>query len=467
MSNIINRIKKDTQIIECKKRAKEILREYLNRKASLLSKELTLMQCLEIAAKEMNYNSWYELRQNIKNKEIKNEHILSNYTQEWDKFVMDYFENNYESLHFEVRGMFIKLRARKYGIMGEFTHNFSTQFITQVLKELNISYIDFGWLSKDKYNIQTVPAYTGATDISYDLIVVKKDYMQMEKLKTLKSENNVSVKEKLNLMGFNKNNILDILNDFENKSFFIAGLTGSGRSKTAEVIVEELKKRKHKICEIKESMTEKDIQSIVKFGLKSDSEYFYFPDFRSKEIGSMISNLLDSGHKVITTTHAYSIDAIENRMKELGLTLLKPMNNCFIYQNLEALLCPCCKENEFSFKKILQNEGFMNYVKKHEKHEIVEKNLYKRGNYENCKNKSCYQGYIGRKVIAETFNVEYEEKENPSKYIRYHVMTNEEKQLTKSYEKLKQGKVSEFLKLNSQDFSSNRYEEILKGQIEL
>ena len=57
MSNIINRIKKDTQIVECKKRAKEILKEYLNRKASLLSKDLTLMQCLEIAAKEMNYNS--------------------------------------------------------------------------------------------------------------------------------------------------------------------------------------------------------------------------------------------------------------------------------------------------------------------------------------------------------------------------------------------------------------------------
>ena len=74
---------------------------------------------------------------------------------------------------------------------------------------------------------------------------------------------------------------------------------------------------------------------------------------------------------------------------------------------------------------------------------------------------------IGRKIIAETFNVEYEEKENISKYIRYHVMTNEEQQLTKSYEKLKQGKVSEFLRLNSQDFNSNKYEEVLKGQIEL
>ena len=53
----------------------------------------------------------------------------------------------------------------------------------------------------------------------------------------------------------------------------------------------------------------------MKFGLKVEADYFYFPEFRDKEIGLIINNVLDLGHKVITTTHTYGIDAIETRVK--------------------------------------------------------------------------------------------------------------------------------------------------------
>lgn len=139
MSNIINRIKKDTQIVECKKRAKEILKEYLNRKASLLSKDLTLMQCLEIAAKEMNYNSWYELRQNIKNKEIKNEHILSNYTQKWDKYEEKESPSKYIRYHVmtsEERQLTKSYEKLKQGKVSEFLRLNSQDFHSNKYEEV-------------------------------------------------------------------------------------------------------------------------------------------------------------------------------------------------------------------------------------------------------------------------------------------------------------------------------------------
>lgn len=46
-------------------------------------------------------------------------------------------------------------------------------------------------------------------------------------------------------------------------------------------------------------------------------------------------------------------------------------------------------------------------------------------------------------------------------------MTNEEQKLTKNIERLKSGKISEYLKLSGSDFNSHRYEYVLKGEIEL
>lgn len=467
MENIVNRIKKDTVIIACKKRAKEILK---NSQKVNAQNPLTLMNCLEIAAKEMRYSSWYELRTNVKN-QVKKEDISD--IEKWEEFIFTFFLENYDAIHFEVRNEKLEIRVRKYGLIDNIEHDLSINYIKDITKKFNLKPNEYDWISKQYYNIQTIPVYKNKEEeLHYDMVVIKKDNFEVSylegKLKiagvigsgmktTLKdvfSNNEITFTNSLLNIGFNKINIDYINNNFWEKNYFIAGLTGSGKSNTAEIIIKELRK-KYQVVEVKEDILDEQQQKNFILAQKTDPDYIYFPELRNESTCQMIKKAIKNGYKIITTIHANSIDNVYQKTKQWDIELfdenLTNIDACIIYQKLEAILCPMCKEKDFSLKKIVKDVGFMNYINKYEKHNEAENSIYKKNTEGICKSKDCYKGLIGRKVIAEVFNIKK----------RTSVNVNE------NLERLKNGKIGDYLRLRAMDFNSYKYENILKGEMEL
>lgn len=487
MKNILDTVNKDSVIVACKKRAKEILKNHPD-------KQITLMKCLDLAAKEMKFSHWYELRTSRKNN-VKIDKLTEkvNPTHMWESLLNKYFKQDYDTVHFEVRDNLVEIKARKYGLIESMTEDYNANMIKEVLNYLNIEVENYGWLSTKNYNIQTMPVYSSYKEKNnyYDVVVVKKDEFEVQKnTKKEKANTNTNKKniaapqentfvEKLKLLGFNENNIQDIKERFGNKNIFIAGVTGSGKSKTAEIIINGLKEKNFKVISIEEvgnnvEMLEKTMLEAIKSG----ANYIYVPEARHENMVSWLNKVIQKGCHVITTIHANSIDNIYTRLKSLGFKEFdykdSMTNNLFIYQEMIALLCSECKEEEFSFKKIVKNTDFMNYINKYEKHEKAEYSMKKRSNSTICKNPKCHHGLEGRKIIAETYNV-YEDKnnnyykniENHNRYINYDSLTIEEKIRVSPSTRLREGKIVEYLKNMSLDCQSNKFAMVLKGDVEL
>lgn len=485
MSNIVNAVNKDSVIVACKRKAKEILKNSQNN-------HLTLTQCLDLAAKEMKFSSWYELRNSRKNKLIIKQ--LSP-VEKWESLLYKYFYQDYNSLHFEVRGNVVEIKGRKYGMIDFIVEECSENMLNEVLELLKIEPNNYDWLSQECYNIQTTPVYSIKTQgKSYDIVVVRKDEFELKKVQKIEKNQNSYVKENLHkqneqvreslsttlsFMGFSDNNIKDIEDNFTNKNIFIASVTGSGKSKTADILVNNLIEKGFNVISIDTTYnSEEQINQMISAAIRSDVEYFYIKETRNTNMVNWLNKIIQIGHKVITTIHATSIDDIYNRLKSLGFTEFDYMdnvsNNLFVYQEMVALLCEKCKKHEFSFKKIMQNTAFMNYINKYDKHEQAENNIYIRSNSEMCKNPKCHHGLEGRKIIAETYNTYkdnnnnyYKNIINHDRYIKYDKLPDNEKINSLPINKLKNGKVSEYLRSMSLDCQSNKFEMVLKGQVEL
>lgn len=477
MSNIINTVNKNSIIVACKKRAKEILKNQNN------TEELTLMQCLDIAAKEMKFSHWHELRTSVKNKLVLK---TTQYLPSWESLIYKYFTQGYETIHFEVRNNIVEIKGRKLGIIESIRDEISKHIIEEVLNELEINPLNYDWLSKEMYNIQTMPVFDiKSMKESYDIVVLKKDTFELKGLiidkvtgsgmnTTLKTLLNQKLKfnETLENLGFSKININEINFNFGNKNIFIAGAAGTGKTKTVKVLIEELKSRNLKVAEIAEFISEDDLDTMILAYMKLSPDYFYIPEMRSEKIATWLNKLIQTGHHVITTLHGANIDSIYARMKMLGFTEFDdiglPMNNLLIYQEMHRILCPHCKEKEFSFKKIMKDQGLLSYINKYDKHEEAQNNIYKVGNYNECTNKDCFNGWVKRTLNAETFNTYQEsETEKYQKYIRYHTMNEEERLLTSSIERMRRMKIGEYLKTTSLDCHSNHYARVLNGETEI
>lgn len=443
MSDIINSIKKDTVIIACKKRAKEIIKK---------SPELTLMQCMDLSAKELKFNNWHDLHSSIKNKLLNKNY--SNIMKIWDNQINDYFNKDYEAIHFEVRGYEAKVKGRKFGILEEINSDLDIVILNKVLKELKISPSEYGWLEKEKFNLQTMPVFfqpprkskeVAQNDLTmndyYDIVIVKKQ-------NKIKSNNETDFNERLKGIGFSLLNISDIKHNFTDKNYVIAGATGSGTVKTAQEIVKELINKEKKVY-----VTNEINEINIKECIESNFDYMYFPELRVNN-GNLLNSLLMSGIKVVTTIHAQGIDLIKNRLENIQVNtdLLKD-STLLLYQKTNAILCEDCKEEESSFEKVLKEEMFLDYLRKYKK--SYEGKLFKKSEKMNCVNPKCHHGLIGRILIAETFNLE---KTLPN-------YNNDLK--IKKLNAFNEEKISELLRIKSADYYSNKFKKVLDGIIEL
>ncbi|EFN2499398.1 DNA-binding protein [Escherichia coli] len=207
----------------------------------------------------------------------------------------------------------------------------------------------------------------------------------------------------------------------------ISGPTGSGKSTTLKYMLELLydeKKKKVNIISI-EDPPEYEIEGTAQLpvtnveteeergaeyrkaiiaALRSDPDIIMPGEARDAEVISLVFTAAMTGHQVWTSLHANSAVAIFDRLKDQGVDDFKltdpDLLTGLIAQRLVKKLCPACSLSLSEYEAI---NGRIDDVDRTltEGHETT----VRFPNLNGCP--ECFQGYIGRTIIAEVIEPDY------------------------------------------------------------
>lgn len=196
-----------------------------------------------------------------------------------------------------------------------------------------------------------------------------------------------------------------------NGMIYFTGPTGSGKSTTLYMILEELAKQPINICTI-EDPVERRIPRVnqtavnnetVNFGtglraiLRQDPDVIMIGETRDPETAEIAVRAAMTGHLVLSTLHTTDAVASVDRLKDMGIApyLVSGSLIGVVAQRLLRKVCTACAEDQFPTSEEREIIG----------HEI---RFIRRGNGCHLCN---YTGYKGRIAIHELFEVDNTVKE--------------------------------------------------------
>lgn len=258
-----------------------------------------------------------------------------------------------------------------------------------------------------------------------------KVVMRILNLGTKEDSDDVYNYKKLDELGYGRSHVENIEAGILKPvgATIIAGVTGSGKSTTLKHLLMFLN---HKTGFVKSFYTIEDppeykIPGVIQIGvlrgkkvekdgspfaktlktlMRFDPDVIMIGEIRDEFTAESLTKTTESGHKVLSTTHASSALEIVKRFYGFGVEandMASPsFLSCLIYQKLLPVLCPHCKEK---LKDKLQDadvpDDLVNLKNRLEKVCDVNKDdiyIRKEGGCEHCKGR----GISGRTVCAET-----------------------------------------------------------------
>jgi type II secretory ATPase GspE/PulE/Tfp pilus assembly ATPase PilB-like protein len=227
---------------------------------------------------------------------------------------------------------------------------------------------------------------------------------------------------------------IDALINKSSGFFLIAGITGSGKSTTLKVILEDYVKNRpgHRVRSIEEpveyrirgvhqtSVTRKDDKTgkesnapfidAIRAAMRLDPDAFMIGEIRDSITAELAVKAAVSGHMVISTVHAQSAISIFERLLQFGLRRDEltqvGLINGLVYQRLLQVVCPFCSipfidwnpDNEFEKK---QKKRIQHFLGDYYEQEAPYIHIHNPQGCNFCKD----TGIIGRTLASEIISV--------------------------------------------------------------
>lgn len=431
-----------------KRKAKDLFK---NQKTN----KITLMQCQNVIAIESGFENWFHLQNSIK-KEILLNTVISNekLKLDFEHLLKEYLNLNGDYIHIQNRkdnGGIIKIRTigeleiYKEGLSSEYLHQLSHLIYEQIQfgsdNKSNLDYNNFSFgsgiynlnpLTSLTVKMQSVPVYPEGYDIV--LKIINNQDKRTQDLESLGYESG-QIEQMKYIMSKSVG------------SFIIAGTAGSGKTTTINSLMKSHLHKKYATYNINnefqspDSLTETPIDKSVinnvvvssstttmksflnsvndrndkeiKNILREDPDVVYINELRDRATTSMVKDIIQSGHVVITTIHAASALTIIERLYDLNLSPDTLGQNDFLtglcYQKLLPVVCTHCSHPvDYLFTQPNNHEkqeqlALLNNIAK--KYKSININNIRIRNNDGCIH-CTHRGVVSRTVVAEVITLD-------------------------------------------------------------
>ena len=327
-----------------------------------------------------------------------------------DKYIYDLIdlalENRASDIHIEAFKTYAKIRLRIDGKLREIERLELKSYEKLVTKIKLISMMD---ISEKRRPQDGNLNLKGFDDIDFrvsSLSTINGEKIVIRILSLAEFEKNA------NLLGFSEKSLRQIANTLLLNSGLIifSGPTGSGKSTSLYSILNKLNTGDNNILTVEDpveykieginqiSVNEKidlSFAKILRSILRQDPDIIMIGEIRDSETAKIAIRAAITGHLVLTTLHTKDALSSVIRLKDLGVDdyLIAQATNLLASQRLVRKLCECKKEDRLT-------DTEFNLLSKFEK---INRDMTI---YRPCGCEKCNEGYRGRRVIEEVFEVD-------------------------------------------------------------
>lgn len=216
--------------------------------------------------------------------------------------------------------------------------------------------------------------------------------------------------------------LLELVAKTPRGGIFIAGVTGSGKSKTLQTLMSIVahggKKKVYSVedpieypmfgvsqimVQRNESTETNPFAMIMKTLMRGDPDAIMAGEIRDEDTAQVVQDIIRTGHHLLTTVHASSAMGIIGRLasRDIGMakdTISEPdFLSALVYQHLVPTLCPSCKINYENCNEVMDDSDLSYNLFHEDRYALNLKDVFVRG--EGCPN--CKHGINGVTVCAE------------------------------------------------------------------
>lgn len=215
--------------------------------------------------------------------------------------------------------------------------------------------------------------------------------------------------------------ILDMIFRTPRGGVFIAGVTGSGKSKTLQtamkIVASGGRKKNYSVedpieypmygvsqimVQRNESTKINPFADVMKTLMRGDPDTIMAGEIRDRDSAQVAQDIIETGHHFLTTVHARSAIGIVSRLtsRDIGMsreTVAEPdFLSALIYQHLVPTLCPACKRKMID-TEVMRDEELIYHLFDSARYALNRESVYVRG--DGCE--ACKKGVSGMTVCAE------------------------------------------------------------------
>jgi general secretion pathway protein E len=289
-----------------------------------------------------------------------------------DKVVEDALDDDASDIHIEKRAAGVKVRFRINGRLELYTDAWTREFVEQMARALHtiadedskdVTFSTDGQMSvsrtvsgnqRVKLRVQMSSAYP---DEGQDIV--------MRVLRVAASANVRTLKE----LGYAPDHLtqLEYMLSSPGGLICVVGTTGSGKSTTLQTMMMDIRKSDSGLKMItvedppeyamedvtqipvsrRRGSTENPFVAPMRNALRMDPDVLMPGEIRDAETAALLGNMVQSGHKALTTLHADSVFGAIGRLHSMGMDLDVLGGRTFIsgliFQTLVPVLCKHCK----------------------------------------------------------------------------------------------------------------------------
>lgn len=308
----------------------------------------------------------------VENRRRTSERQESATQKRWLNLVQEAVEKGASDMHFELSGDAAEVRFR---VNGELSHH-SEMSKSDLLELMRVAYqvqakVKGTSFSPHAFLDAAIEETIGNIRVALRFASYPTDNGSDYVLRVLPM-GRTSKKNSLEALGYNASQLhmLDLMQSTPNGVIVLCGTTGSGKSTTIKIMISNIIREAEgriKVITIEDPVeysiegasqipvTRKQndeggpspFATAMRTAMRSDPDILMVGEVRDEESVQLLERMVNSGHRVFTTTHTSSVLGVPGRLTSLGISRhtlgAEDFLSGLIYQRLVGVACPHCR----------------------------------------------------------------------------------------------------------------------------